>query len=90
MSRQFTEKSESGVSAEKSKDLEICSLGFLLAVSDLAENWLPPLTEACCSKVHSRSLPVVTSGHCRSWVLGCLNLLHRTQTKSAFSKPPSC
>lgn len=36
MSRQFTKTSESGVSAEKSKDLEICSLDFLMAASDLS------------------------------------------------------
>ena len=37
MSRQFTEKSESGVSAENSKDLETCSLNFLMAASDVSK-----------------------------------------------------
>lgn len=36
MSRLFTEKSESGVAAEKSKDLEIGNLNFLMAASDVS------------------------------------------------------
>ena len=53
MSRQFTEKSESGVSAEKSKDLEICSLNFLMAASDPSRNLAASFSRGMLLQVYS-------------------------------------
>lgn len=67
MSRQFTEKSESGVSAEKSKDLEICNLNFLMAASDVSRKLAASFSRGMQLRIYSSLCCYIRTAYIRAF-----------------------